>query len=417
MFARVPRLKGAVVRRSGLNRRLRQRPSPPLVISLIALFVSLGGASYAATGGNFILGNPNTASSATELSASGASTATALKLTNTNTAAGATALSLNAAAGHPPLNVNTSAKVASLNVDLLDNLDSSAFLRQGIAQSAAVSSAGGVVDVTNTGTTNGVQGRTSRSIASGVYGENTGGGFGVAGRSNRPNGTGVFGEALGGGNAHGVSALANGSGGAIVASNTGNGPALELHSPGDAPMTVDSSVKVNLLNADKLDGRDSTEFLAANGQAADSAKLGGLLPNQFIMGDPGRGGRLMANRVVNGFAGQVILIIPGMGRLVVKSCDGTKADMTFDTVGTGAVDVTFSLVWFQSGPGVRTDTNAFISTSFDIPHQVFGPQAEGFITANVARDTATATKIATIWAGWSGFGCRFFGQALLSPQL
>src|SRR4051812_1419311 len=40
-------------------------PSPSLVISLFALLVALGGAGIAATGGNFILGQSNSASSLT----------------------------------------------------------------------------------------------------------------------------------------------------------------------------------------------------------------------------------------------------------------------------------------------------------------------------------------------------------------
>ena len=60
-----------------------RRPSAPLVISLIALFVSLGGAGYAATGGNFILGQPNTASNTTSLTAPVANQA--LKLRNVST--------------------------------------------------------------------------------------------------------------------------------------------------------------------------------------------------------------------------------------------------------------------------------------------------------------------------------------------
>lgn len=83
------------------------------VVAALALFIALGGVGVAATGGNFILGTPNTATSPTELSASGASTSSALKLTNTNTAAGATALELNVPAGRAPLEVNRTAKVAS----------------------------------------------------------------------------------------------------------------------------------------------------------------------------------------------------------------------------------------------------------------------------------------------------------------
>jgi hypothetical protein len=179
-------------------KRLSGRLSPSIVISLMALFVSLGGAGYAATGGNFILGTPNTATSETSLAASG-TTANALKVTNSNTAAGATPLRLVATAGHAPLAVNQTTKVPLLNVDMLDGIDSTGFIRRGFAQTAAVNTVGGLVDVTNTGTTNGVQGRTGSATASGVYGENTsGGGFGVAGRAGS-SGHAIYGDNTGSG--------------------------------------------------------------------------------------------------------------------------------------------------------------------------------------------------------------------------
>jgi hypothetical protein len=93
----------------------------------VALFVALGGTTYAATGGNFILGQPNSASSTTALSAPVAGNK-ALLLTNTNTGAGATALGLNVASGHAPFTVNSGTKVTNLNADMLDGLNSTAFL-------------------------------------------------------------------------------------------------------------------------------------------------------------------------------------------------------------------------------------------------------------------------------------------------
>src|SRR5215208_5847175 len=94
--------------------------SPSMAVALLALFVALGGVGIAATGGNFILGTPNTATSPTELSASGAASTSALKVTNTSTAVGATGLELNTPVGRPPMEVNRQAKVANLNADLLD---------------------------------------------------------------------------------------------------------------------------------------------------------------------------------------------------------------------------------------------------------------------------------------------------------
>src|SRR5436190_8996058 len=96
------------------------------VIGYIALFVALGGTTYAATGDPFILGNSNSASSKTSLSAPIADKA--LQLTNTSTGTGATALGLKVASGHAPFTVNSETKVTNLNADKLDGRDSAAFL-------------------------------------------------------------------------------------------------------------------------------------------------------------------------------------------------------------------------------------------------------------------------------------------------
>jgi hypothetical protein len=107
-------------------RRIRSRLTYANVMVTILAFIVLGGMSYAATGSNFILGQPNSASSTSSLSAPVA--AKALQVTNTSTGSGATALGLNVASGHPPLTVNSGTKVTNLNADKLDGMDSSAFV-------------------------------------------------------------------------------------------------------------------------------------------------------------------------------------------------------------------------------------------------------------------------------------------------
>ena len=107
-------------------RRLRQHLTFANAASMAALFIALGGTSYAATGGNFLLGKSNSASSTTSLAAPVAGKG--LQVTNTSTGAGATALGLTAASGHPPFTVNSGTKVANLNADKLDGIDSTGFL-------------------------------------------------------------------------------------------------------------------------------------------------------------------------------------------------------------------------------------------------------------------------------------------------
>jgi hypothetical protein len=88
-----------------------RRPSPATGIALVALFISLSGTAYAATGGNFLLGKPNKASTVTSLS-------------NKN----GTALSLSSSSSAPSLIVGNSVQVPNLNASELDGDTSSSFL-------------------------------------------------------------------------------------------------------------------------------------------------------------------------------------------------------------------------------------------------------------------------------------------------
>jgi hypothetical protein len=281
--------------------------------------------------------------------------------------------------GVAPLSVNSDTKVAKLNADKLDGSDASDFLHDSVPLSLTGSTAtDGVITGTNTGSANGVQGVTGAAGASGVYGQNNSAGYGVAGRSNGSGGVGVYAEATGGG---------------------GSVP-LELHSGASSPpMRVDSDQKVDNLNADKVDGLHS---------------------NQLVIGDqsPGaaaRGGRILANRLVSGAPGQILLNIPYMGRLTVESCESGQAQLAFDTAGTGVIDVMFSGIdW--SGIQTHTDAKSYITDTFTIPDNA--PDAVGTYTINIARDTWNSTKIATIWVSWDATpDCRFQAQALQSPQL
>jgi hypothetical protein len=103
------------------------RLTPSMIVSLLALFIALGTAGYAANGGNFLLGLFNSATQRTALTAN--FNGNAVELTNTSTGASATALKLTVAAGHPPMKVNTVTKVTNLNADYLDGIDSSGMTR------------------------------------------------------------------------------------------------------------------------------------------------------------------------------------------------------------------------------------------------------------------------------------------------
>ena len=98
-----------------------------MAVSLVALVIALGGAGIAATGGNFILGNTNSALTPTALQ--GPIGTRTLQINNGNTTAGATALALSVQTGHPPMKVNSATRVANLNADRVDNLSPSDFSR------------------------------------------------------------------------------------------------------------------------------------------------------------------------------------------------------------------------------------------------------------------------------------------------
>lgn len=102
-------------------------PSPSLAISFASLVIALGGAGYSATGGSFILGAANSATSLTRLVAPVAGTA--FRIDNTSTAAGASGMTIITNAARPPLAVNSSVKVVNLNADRLDGLHSTSFTR------------------------------------------------------------------------------------------------------------------------------------------------------------------------------------------------------------------------------------------------------------------------------------------------
>jgi hypothetical protein len=140
------------------------KPSPAMVVSLIALFVALGGTTYSATGGNFILGQSNTAGAPTLLSSGTTNGAGAFKVTNTSTGRAITAVGAPGGYG-----VFASGGQASRNTAAIHG-----------------GSTGG----------NAVEGISGKNTASGVYGQNTSTGFGVAGRST--NGTAVMGDSSSG---------------------------------------------------------------------------------------------------------------------------------------------------------------------------------------------------------------------------
>jgi hypothetical protein len=65
--------------------------------------------------------------------------------------------------------------------------------------------------------------------------------------------------------------------------NTAGTPLSLVAKSGYAPLKVNSAVKVANLNADRLDGIDSTQFLRSTGVSANSAQLGGKPEAAFAL--------------------------------------------------------------------------------------------------------------------------------------
>jgi hypothetical protein len=305
------------------------RPSPAMIVALLGLFVGLGGVGLAANGQSLILGQSNSATSPTTLSAPVAG-GKAFGISNTSTTGGSTALNLNVASGHAPLTVNGSAgKATNLNADKLDGIDSTGFLRKVVPLSlTGPAGSDGVITGTNTGSANGVQGETGGAGASGVYGQNDGAGFGVAGRANAPGGVGVYAEALGG------------------------GPALAIHTAGAPPMSVDSAAKVENLNADKVDGAS-----------------------------------ILSNRIISTTKNDHILQLPGFGDFNVVSCDHTNSVFEWSSGGP----VAFVFWWDVLNPTDSFEGVANIVTSNPRPHHFATVQLARDTGASTSVATVTVT--------------------------
>ena len=88
-----------------------RRPSPAIAISVTALVIAMSGTAVAATGGTFILGKSNNATTVTSLSNS---KGTALKLSSKD--------------GTPPLTVGNSVQVPKLNASELGGIAANGFV-------------------------------------------------------------------------------------------------------------------------------------------------------------------------------------------------------------------------------------------------------------------------------------------------
>jgi hypothetical protein len=153
-------------------------------------------------------------------------------------------------------------------------------------------------------------------------------------------------------------------------------------------------------NADTVGGQSPGAFLGANAKAADSDKLDGKDSNEFMLGN----GRIMSNRVVATAQGTQILNIPFMGVLTVDGCDHINGRIRFDTVGSG-----FVYFMVESGGSIVLKGAWSAWTG--------GTAPEGIYRMQMSRNTGSGTQMVDITVTWNAVDCVFAAQAVQQPAL
>jgi hypothetical protein len=186
-----------------------RKPSPAMIVALLALFVALGGAGMAATGDNFILGQQNSADAPTELQ--GNVNGAQLRVTNSNAGGISVRGRRTATTGASPAVQGDTASTGGGATGVY-----------GLANSASAA-----------GDSNGVEGLNSGN-GRGVYGQSTGG-PGVYGNSTNQYGVWGIGSygVVGGGTTGGVwASTGNAAGAGVFGQNTATGIGVEGLAPG-----------------------------------------------------------------------------------------------------------------------------------------------------------------------------------------
>jgi hypothetical protein len=117
--------------------------------------------------------------------------------------------------------------------------------------------------------------------------------------------------------------------------NTGGKPAARFRTiSGVRPFSVDQSARVPNLNADLLDGRDSTYFLPTTGKAANADKLDGLDSLSFTQG----GGHVYSGHVEDvAVGGQGTLLTAPGSQTITYDCENGQPHVTIQGSSLGLV--------------------------------------------------------------------------------
>ena len=167
--------------------------------------------------------------------------------------------------------------------------------------------------------------------------------------------------------------------------NNGAGPALALQvEPGEQPMTVNSDRRVARLNADKLDGKDSTDLLPG-GTLPRASTIRGAYVIRF---DPAAAGRQASESISFGYtlASEPTSLFVPSGSTPPAGCPGTASNPQ--------ADPGFLCVYENSNVGT---TNTVIcnpvSNTCGVPASRFGAYLRTDSTG-----TAASTRTVGTWA-------------------
>ncbi len=215
------------------------------------------------------------------------------------------------------------------------------------------------------------------------------------------------------------------SGAALKVTNANPGPAAAFTvNTGIAPFTVNSTTKVAKLNADKLDGIDSTGFVPVGGTAANSDTLdgidstgflaaGGTAANSNLLGGISAGGFIKGTGSASGAAYAVApntnspVFLVGNGWQFSYHCPATLTDPgTLSFFNNGSLGVN---AFYDTPSGSAFFTLAPATGTAGIP----GTPSGQFWTFQVQ----TNNLIGTVHIGTvnRASDCHFEAQALVTP--
>ncbi len=169
-----------------------------------------------------------------------------------------------------------------------------------------------------------------------------------------------------------VSTLVDASKSALIVTNTSGGPALDLRvgnpnadppiAPNDvAPMKVNSNKVVAKLNADKIDGQNSTAFLRVGAKAADSEELDGQDSAAFFTGDtysvfgPPTDNSTAENTSTEAYCDAGDTVLSG-GYTGLNTNEGIVISTRPESAGTG--EEGWTVLWKNASPSLNADGQA-----------------------------------------------------------